>query len=243
METFASLYDRHPYDLISIEDKDVDFSLMIQSAETIFIGYPIHGSLLPFLMKDFLLSHLDDFKGKNISTIVTQMVFSGDGGALAYRLLKKAHVRLEHSIHINMPNNITDVQFLRPKTLEESRPIIEKANQRIKRIIQKINQGKTIRMGRHFYSRFIGFIFQRLYGYYFYPKMRTKLKIHHNTCILCNQCVEACPTSSLIIENNRVVTHPTCTACYRCINICPTQSISMNSKKSPKVQYIMDKYN
>lgn len=238
MKRLASLYESQDYDLISIETNNVDFSQLIKQARMIFIAYPIHESMIPFIMKDFLVNHKDDFKGKAISTLVTQMFFSGDGGALAYRLLKTSQVKLIHSIHINMPNNITDVSFLRPKSFSNSQHIIQKADRMINDMVERMKSGQRIGMGRRFYSRFLAFILQRFYAYYFYPKMRNKLKINHDTCILCEQCVKACPSQSLHIENHRLRAEPTCTVCYRCINLCPSKSLSMFSKKAPEVQYM-----
>jgi NAD-dependent dihydropyrimidine dehydrogenase PreA subunit/flavodoxin len=242
MKNLASLYESQEYDLLSIEAKNVNFSQIIKQAKMIFIGYPIHESMMPFIMKDFLLKHKDDFQDKVISTLVTQMFFSGDGGALAYRLLKKRHVKQIHSIHINMPNNITDVSFLRPKNYDNSKHIIQKADQKIKDMVERMKNGRNIRMGCQFYSRFLGFVLQRFYAYYFYPKMRKKLKINHDTCILCKQCVHACPSHSLKIVNQQLIADATCTVCYRCINLCPSKSLSMFSKKAPKVQYLIKPY-
>lgn len=243
LRKFASLYEKESYDFISIEDQSKDFGQLIQQANTIIIGYPIHDSIMPFIMQDFLNEYKNFFKEKSIIVVVTQMLFSGDGGALAYRLLKKVNVNLLHSIHINMPNNISDLKFLKPKNINDTEHITKKADQKIKIIVDKINQGKQMKMGLRFYSRFLGLFLQRLFGYYFYKKMRRMVKIHHDSCVLCNKCVTECPTNSLIIENNKVIPYETCTVCYRCVNICPTQSISILSKNKPNVQYIRDQYN
>lgn len=238
---FASLYEESEYDFISIEDKDI--VKVIKEANKIIIGYPIHESIMPFIMQDFLKKHRDEFIDKDIITIVTQMYFSGDGGALAFRILRKANVRLLHSIHINMPNNISDVKLLRPKETDATSHIIEKADKKINMIVEKIRSGKRIKMGIRFYSRPLGFFTQRAVGYYTYKKLRKKLKIHHEQCIKCNICIEVCPVDNLEMIDNKVIPSDICTVCYRCVNICPAKSISLFSKRAPKVQYIREEYN
>ena len=243
LEKFASIYEDVDYNFISIEDKFVDFKTLIKNADTIIIGHPIHESIMPFIMQDFLKEHSAEFSNKKIITIVTQMYFSGDGGALAYRILRKSNTKLLHSIHINMPNNITDVKLLRPKKTVDTVHIIEKADKKITDIVSKIKSGVKIKMGMRFYSRTLGFFTQRSYGYYFYNRLRKKLIIHHDKCIKCNKCIEVCPVNNLEMVDNKVLTSKICTVCYRCVNICPTQAISLFSKKIPKVQYIREKYN
>ena len=140
-------------------------------------------------------------------------------------MLKKVNVNLLHSIHINMPNNITDVRLLKIKTVEESLTNTNKADKKIVEIVSKIKSGKKIKMGMRFYSWTSGFFTQRIYGYYFYNKLRSKLKINDNLCISCNKCVEVCPTDNLEMIDKKIIADNNCTVCYRCVNICPTQAI------------------
>lgn len=227
----------------SIEHHDYDYQTAITQAQDITIAYPIYGSLMPRIMEDFLLKHKDLFTNKNITIIATQMLFSGDGAALAYRILKPYHIHLMHTIHINMPNNITDVQFLHPKSVQETTSIIEKADQKTIKIVDNIQQGKTYKTGRRWYSRFIGYFFQRIYFNRIHKSLEKRLKINHKLCITCNKCVILCPVKNLNIVNDRVITYKNCTLCYRCINSCPTKAISLLTKKAPSIQYIRKDFN
>ena len=75
-------------------------------ADTILFAYPIYGSALPRIVKNFLAQNSELFAKKNLITLATQYKFSGDGGALAARKIKCAHIA---AIHVNMPNNVTDI--------------------------------------------------------------------------------------------------------------------------------------
>jgi ferredoxin/flavodoxin len=243
VKKFANQYeDNHNYALKSIEDKELDFPSMITNANLIVIAYPIHEGWIPHIMKTFLIKHKSFFKNKNIITICTQMFFSGDGAAWPYYLLKDVNVNVLHAIHINMPNNISDFWFLPVKTATESTKKYKKADKKIIKVVTKITNGKRVKNGIRFYSRFLGYVIQRAYTKHHYNSLRSKVKIHHESCIACNKCVNVCPTENLYNENNRIFVKDRCTVCYRCVNECPTKSISIATKHRPSKQYIIKDY-
>ena len=59
-----------------------------------------------------------------------------------------------------------------------------------------------------------------------------KISVNYETCIACEKCVAACPSSVMgaILRRNKK-TIPDCFACYTCRDICPTNSISFSSRK------------
>ncbi len=243
VKKFSSLYSQDDFKMVSIENKDAIFENEIINAKTIIIAYPIYDSFMPFIMSDFLQKYNEYFPNKNIIVIVTQMLFSGDGAALAYRMLKNQNVNLLASLHINMPNNITDVHFLPNKTVEESIKKVAKADKKISNLVQKIILGRKVKMGRRFYSRSLGFFVQRIYSKSYYFNSRKKVSINDDKCIKCMKCINTCPVENLVLKDNKIVGKNICTVCYRCVNICPTQAIHILSKKYPLKQYIRDEWN
>ncbi len=241
---FAKHYEgNNHYQLQSMEYDNVDYDSLIKSANMICIAYPIHESMLPHLVSEFLNKYKESFYKKNIITICTQLLFSGDGGKLPTYILKDVNVQLLHSIHINMPNNITDVKFLPNKTMENSTKKVLKADKKIIAVVNKIKNKKTVKDGNKFYSWFLGFFVQRVYAKIQYRKLRSKVKIHHNQCINCKKCVDLCPTKNLFSKNNQIQVKDECTVCYRCVNECPTKAISIFTRKSPTTQYSRHDYN
>lgn len=238
---FADLNEQgNDFRILSIEHKYIDFSRIISEADTIVLGYPIHDSMLPFIMKEFLKNHIEDFKGKNLITICTQLVFSGDGGALPFYILKETNHL--HSIHVNMPSNLTDLNIFFNKPLSETTRKYFKADRKIALAVDTINNGGICRDGRKWFSRFSGFILQRAWGKTMAEKLRKSVKIS-NDCILCKKCVQICPMENLEIKENRVEQQSRCTLCYRCVNECPVQAISIFTKSKPKIQYSRKDYN
>jgi len=59
-----------------------------------------------------------------------------------------------------------------------------------------------------------------------------KIKVNYETCIACQKCVAACPSTVMgaILERD-AKTIPDCFACYACREECPTDSISFSKGK------------
>lgn len=244
VKRFIDLYEEgEDYEFRSIEYHDVDYGSLIREADCIIIAFPIHESMMPFIMSEFLDGHLEDFRDKKLMTICSQLLFSGDGGALPFYKLKKAHVQLLNSIHVNMPSNLTDVPFFFNKPLSETEEKYRKAELKIERVVNDIKSGKSIRDGRLWYSRALGFILQRGFAKLTMYKLKSAVKIKTELCILCNICTKICPEENLYRNKDRIEQKMKCTLCYRCVNECPSKAISIFMKKSPQVQYTRRDYN
>lgn len=54
------------------------------------------------------------------------------------------------------------------------------------------------------------------------------VNVNVDTCDGCSECVDTCPTESIVIENEKaVVDNDTCIDCAACVDACPTDSLSM----------------
>ncbi|MEG2085218.1 MAG: EFR1 family ferrodoxin, partial [Clostridia bacterium] len=211
-----------------INFKDIDY-------DTILLAYPIYGSLIPKIMRNFLTDNGKYFSNKNLITVVTQGAFSGDGGALARRQLNDKSIKHIASAHINMPSNLEygKISSVTPKA--EVKQIIEKANQKIELVCNKITSGKAVRNGRGVFSRPSGFC-QRVFFKPIEKKLVKTIKIE-DTCIGCGKCVQNCPMKNLSLVENKAVASNNCTLCVRCVNMCPTKSIKIFTKDKVEKQY------
>jgi len=61
-----------------------------------------------------------------------------------------------------------------------------------------------------------------------------KINVNYQTCIACEACAKACPSTVMeaILKQNRII--PDCFACATCIQSCPTNSIHFELKKREK---------
>ncbi|MDD5723376.1 MAG: 4Fe-4S binding protein [Syntrophales bacterium] len=60
----------------------------------------------------------------------------------------------------------------------------------------------------------------------------TRISVNYETCIACEKCATACPSTVMgaILRRDKT-TIPDCFACYTCRDVCPTDSISFSSRK------------
>ena len=58
-----------------------------------------------------------------------------------------------------------------------------------------------------------------------------KIKVNYDTCISCEACAMACPSTVMnaILKQEKVI--PDCFACANCIYVCPTDSVSLGAGK------------
>lgn len=49
-------------------------------------------------------------------------------------------------------------------------------------------------------------------------------------CIMCNKCVELCPTKNFVVKDKKLKVRNKCILCYRCVNHCPVQALHINKR-------------
>ena len=70
-----------------------------------------------------------------------------------------------------------------------------------------------------------------LAGWIVEKKSLFKIKVNYDTCIACEACAKACPSTVMeaILKQDRVT--PDCFSCATCMEACPTDSIRFESGK------------
>jgi len=58
-----------------------------------------------------------------------------------------------------------------------------------------------------------------------------KIQVNYATCIACDACVKACPSSVMKAILKRQETIPDCFACGTCLDVCPTRAIEFKAGK------------
>ena len=70
-----------------------------------------------------------------------------------------------------------------------------------------------------------------LIGWLVEKKSLFKIKVNYDTCIACEACAKACPSTVMNAILKRERTIPDCFSCATCIETCPTRSINFDSGK------------
>ena len=231
------LVSRLEYDskvVYSIED-EVLFDEILSSADDIIVAYPIVGGNIPIIMREFLRRYESKMWGKSLITIVTEAGFSGDGGALAYRLLATDKIMYKASYHIIMPTNVSFGRLFKVKNGDALDRRISHANAKIDGIARDMNNGVYKKVGSSKLSYILGYHLQRKHFDAIEPELRKKFSVDNTECVQCGKCIRLCPMHNISLEHGRIVGNDRCTLCYRCIHACPTNAITLLHRE--EVQY------
>ena len=230
---------------LSVED-DEDFGGEIQKADTIAFCYPIYGSRVPLIMREFVAKHMAALKGKKLIIFITQLIFSGDGARVLCDLFPKGHIEVTYSEHFFMPNNVCNFALLRKASDKNIQNRIKHAEKKMERVCRDIRNGKKKKRGFFVLARLLG----KVQGIPWQgdsknafanegtleDKAKNRVKIDAD-CNACGICVERCPMKNLKNEQGEISHNNNCTACYRCVNLCPEKAITIFFNKKPKWQY------
>ncbi len=218
----------------SIEEK-MDFNSVFEEEESITVCYPIYGSLVPRIMREFIEEHKEVLVYKKWIILCTQMMFSGDGAKAFTRLLNIDDQDVLYAEHFNMPNNICNF-FLFPIRDSEKKRKVKVANSKLDKVCQNIKCGIIKKRGWGKFSGILGKMQNRDF-----PKIEQKKKNSFacdEDCNRCGLCVRVCPVGNLSMTNQGIAQADNCILCYRCVNRCPQKAATVMLHVKPKRQYL-----
>lgn len=218
----------------SIEEV-TDAGALIAAHDIVGFCYPIYGSCVPRLMREFVTTHADALQNKKLVIFCTQLLFSGDGARALTELLPGGAERVIYAEHFDMPNNVCNFWMLSVKNGAQNEKKLRAAEQKMRKACANIRSGIVKRRGFNWFSRLLG-MSQNL----FWPKMeetyRSSVQVDSD-CIRCGLCAKQCPAKNLTLGENGIEQHGNCIVCYRCVNLCPKRAITVMIHTKPKVQY------
>jgi len=218
----------------SIEE-NINFAQLITSEEIIGFCYPIIGSRVPRIMREFVQKNMEYLKNKKVIIFCTQLIFSGDGARAFTDIFPKKYFEVIYAEHFFMPNNVCNLFLLSLASERKIKKYLEKTERKMQLVCSNIKKGIIRKRGFNIISRILGLI-QGV----FVPKLEKKALdtiAINNDCTLCSLCVSICPMNNLEIQNRKIVHKFNCTVCYRCINKCPQKAITVFFREKVKKQY------
>lgn len=229
-ELFAT---RMGSDCHSIEEQ-IDFNKVIFDNDTIAFVYPIYGSYIPRIMRDFVTGVRGDLEDKKIIIFCTQYLFSGDGTRVFTELLPKS-CEITYTEHFLMPSNICNFPPFSTNDGVKIQKYLMKAQRKMNVACLNIENRIVKKRGFTIFSKTLGLL-QRPGFRYGEKKISKSIRIK-DLCTRCGVCVAICPTHNLKIDNNKVQQNNICTLCYRCVNKCPEKAITVFIHRRVKRQY------
>ena len=231
----AELFSRKLHTSCYSIEGDVDFSKLILSEEIIAFCYPIYGSRVPRLMREFVANHMDSLKNKKLIIFCTQMYFSGDGARVFTDMFPNGFPEVIYAEHFLMPNNVCNV-FITPLPGKKAiQKYLSKANIKMQNVCDDIANGVIKKRGFNLVSRAFGLIQGA-----FFPRLERwaqgRVRVD-NDCNNCQLCVSVCPTHNFEFKDDTVEAKNNCMMCFRCINKCPKKAIAVSLRGKVKKQY------
>ncbi len=62
------------------------------------------------------------------------------------------------------------------------------------------------------------------------------LRIDHEECVLCGDCIDTCPCAALEIADDRLGVGDNCNLCGACVDACPAEALSMDESPSAEAE-------
>lgn len=238
VEEMKNAFVKHGIDLelLSIEDYTDEDALKISEADCLLFANPVYGSMAPMIMWRFVKQICPLLEDKKTAVIVTQLMFSGDGGAYLARILRRCHAEIISIEHFFMPSNLVDVKMFKVKNDAEAMKVATVTRQRVELYCSDFANNIMRKRGDGVGSLLLGAM-QRIPFSKWEKKLAANVKISDSLCIKCGKCVAICPMDNLHLVDDKIKQDGKCTLCYRCVNQCPQKAISIMSKKKPTVQY------
>lgn len=237
-EKFAEIMKdeyKQEFDVHSIEEK-IDFLDIIEKNSVIGFCYPIYGSCVPKIMRQFVLKYKEFLNNKKIIIFCTQLLFSGDGARTFTDLLKDISVQVILAEHFIMPNAICNLPILKVKNGDELNKIVKKADKRLYKACKKLNENRKLLRGFNPLSYLLG-IMQRPAFLKMEEAIANNVMIDDKSCSACGKCTRECPMGNLYMEEKRIKSKGGCTLCYRCVNHCPKKAITVWINRKVTNQY------
>lgn len=212
----------------------------INNSDIIGFAYPVYGSNVPMIMKDFIdrFTSICDANGEQLKTplpdamvICTMMMFSGDGAILPKNKLEKCGFTFKWGMNVPLTSNISIPIFrANPYEKEKIEENKEKTRDKFRKLLERISKGEKWLEHRWNVPFRLVALLQRVSEPLLYKLVH--FGVDTERCIRCLRCVNHCPTETINYdkENDSFSFADTCTFCMRCYNLCPEHAITANDK-------------
>lgn len=194
---------------------------------------PTYCSYIPLVVEKLIEEA--DFSGEKGAYFILTCGASATKVGVYKRLLplcQKKGLTLLGVEQVVMPENYITL-FFAPSE-ETAKSIIEKAEERLPEIVEKISKRESLRTkGRWALTTFV------VNPIYYKLLVKDNLYYATDACIGCGKCVNVCPLSDIELKSGKPVWKGNCTQCMACISQCPTQAIEYGKRAKGKRRYYL----
>ena len=197
----------------------------IQSADYLGLGYPIHGSDAPFVMKEFIKALPQRSQSLPTLIYVTQLAFSGNGASFLRGQLRKKGYDVRWAVEFKMPNNISqDLGGVINSLFKLLKTDLEAVNKKVEALAERVVSGrKWIQGGIPFIN--MGWTQRIPFRMVFSLVQKKTWMVDAEKCSGCARCERLCPVENISMQNGLPQWSEHCILCMRCSNFCPDEAI------------------
>ncbi len=211
------------------ENKTGDFT----SEKPYVVVTPTYGSYIPLILEKFIKE--SSFSGAGDIYFILTCGASASKPGVAKRVLplcEKKSLRFRGIEQVVMPENYITLFFAPCE--ETAKKIIEKAEEELPSIAEKIKMGEPLQVkGRFTMTTYVtNPLFYKIF-------VKDKPFYATDACVSCGNCVTVCPLNNVTLENGKPVWHGNCTQCMACICRCPAQAIEYGKRTKGKRRYYL----
>ena len=201
--------------------------------DQIGILFPIHSSIVPYPMQEFLKG-LPDGKGTPLFVVQSAWLFGGHTAADYGLPLAEKNYKPYLFANVMMPNNLNlpPFGFLPIKNGKKNLKKLEKAEKRIGVIAEKIMREEPHEDGNNWFSKMIDKA-QRSADH----RQMTNF-FADSKCTNCGWCERNCPVENINLVNGIPEFGDNCIVCVRCFNGCPAEAIQSKWKSKVTTNYL-----
>ncbi|MHA1821165.1 MAG: EFR1 family ferrodoxin [Promethearchaeota archaeon] len=233
-EKILKLRPSYKVNIYSIESDNLkvmkNLELIIEDSDIIGLGFPIHGSDAPDIVRSFVRT-LPDENGKSVFLYDTQMTHSGNNTLYIKELIEEKGYIVKWANYFVMPCNLDLPQIVICKIPSESRKakILKETEYKIEKFVQNILDSIFNIEGMYTVEKIFSYFSKGMFSIEL-PKYKKLLYVNEAKCTHCNDCVELCPVNNITVENSKIKFLDSCCLCLRCFNYCKPKAINMNFK-------------
>ena len=206
---------------------------MIDNSSAVGLGWPIYGSDIPDIMKDFI-KYMPIVENKPLLTFCTQMAFSGDGAVVMRGFLEAKGYVQKWAMQFNMPNNVSvrgiPISSSDDYAINEEK-YLKRARKKADYLAYKVLKNVEVIKGATVFHTIAAMSQRPAYRYLVHKAMTKKLGVSES-CTGCSLCVDMCPRGVIKLEDGKArhVNIKECTLCFRCIDFCPKSAVTYGGK-------------
>lgn len=205
---------------------------VILASDYIGFAHPIYGADIPPIMRNFIervvsCNFVKNMGHKPVFVISTVGYVNSFGYYCERKLFLHTDFEIRSYVNLKLCNNASTPN-MRTKPISSDKLEARKrsASHLLKRSLYCLLNDKRFICGRRPYL--IPGILIRKFSRQAIKECYASLSIDMSNCVQCLNCVNNCPTNSIVFKNGTFTFSESCTSCMRCYNFCPKYAVRIN---------------